>query len=352
MRRGLTALLFAALLFPAGATAKMPADFFGVMADGPLFDETIDTDRELRLMRSTGIESIRVAFDWRRLEPVRGTIDFASTDLVVERAARRDLKVLPVVIWAPEWARRDPGQQASPPKPRPYARLLGELARRYGSGGSFWRSHPSLPREPLREWQIWNEPTVENFWTLQPWAADYAALLARSRRALRRADPGARVVTAGLVYESWDALEKLYAAGGRGDFDVVALHPFTNKPANVLRIVELSRAVMRDNGDGKLPVFLTEVSWPSSLDKIGRRYGYETTEKGMAAKIRRAYPMIARARKRLRIRRAYWYTWLTRETDPSYPFDYAGLRKLGSDGQPVSKPGLTALRETIADLTG
>jgi hypothetical protein len=352
MRRGLLPLLLILLALPAGAQARTPPDFFGVMADGPLFDASTDIDRELRLMRTSGVESIRVAFDWRVIEPVRGTTDFTLTDILVTRATRRRLVILPVVIWAPEWARRDPGQQASPPKPGPYAALVAKLARRYGKGGSFWKQNPSLPRVPLREWQIWNEPTVENFWTLQPWQEDYVTLLERTRKAVRREDAGARIVTAGLVYESWEALEKIYGAGGRGSFDVVALHPFTEKPANLLEIVERCRKVMRSNGDGRRPAFLSEVSWPSSLDKIGRRYGYETTERGMAQKIRRAYPRIVRARKRLRIERAYWYTWLTRETDPDYPFDYAGLRRVRRDGKIVSKPGLAAFRETVTSLRG
>jgi hypothetical protein len=331
----------------APAHAAVPPGFWGTMVDGPLTEPGADLDGELRLMRSSGVGTVRVAFDWRVAEPVEGApTRFAETDRLVGAAARRGLGVLPVVLWAPEWARRDPGQQASPPKPRPYAAFVAKLARRYGPRGSFWRGRRA---QPIRDWQIWNEPTVSNFWTIQPFQHDYVELLRRTRRSVRRVDRGARVVTAGLVYESWKALEKLYRAGARGHFDVLALHPFTERPRDSLRIVELNRRVMRRWDDPKRPVYLTEVSWPSSRDKIGERYGYETDESGQARKIRQAFPLIAGARRRLRIERAYWYTWLTRETDPAYPFDYAGLRKL-RDGRAVSKPALRAFRETIAKL--
>jgi hypothetical protein len=349
MLRGLLLVLVLLPALSAPAEAGVPPRFFGVMADGPLFDSTTDLDRELRLMRTTGVRTIRVAFDWRHAEPARGRHDYSEIDRVVKAAARRRLAILPVVLWAPEWARRDPGETASPPAPRPYAEFVAQLARRYGPGGGFWRSHRSLPRVPLREWQVWNEPTVTNFWTLQPWAEDYVELLARTRRALRRVDRGGRIVSAGFVYKSWRAVEKLYRAGGRGRFDVLAIHPFTEKPRNVLRIVALSREVMERFRDPH-PIFLTEVSWPSSLDKIGRRYGYETDERGMAKKIRAAYPLIAGARRRLGIERTYWYTWLTRETDPAYPFDYAGLRKVRKDGRIVAKAGLAAFRRVVAAL--
>lgn len=350
MRRGLLLLLIVLLGCPAAATAKTPPRFFGMMVDGPVLDPKADLDRELRMIRSTGVGTVRAAFSWRLAEPAKGVTDFALSDFFMRAAAKQDLLVLPVVLWAPEWARRDPGEQASPPKPGPYAKYMGKLVRRYGPKGSFWKSHPNLPRLPMRDWVIWNEPTVENFWTLQPWQEDYATLLRRTRREVKRADPGARIVTAGFVYESWEALEKLYAAGGRGTFDVLALHPFTEEPKDVLKIIRLNREVLQRYRNENKPIFLTELSWPSSLDKIGRRYGYETNEAGMARKIRKAYPLIVGARRRLNIERAYWYTWMTRETDPEYPFDYAGLRRMRPNGTVVNKPGFAAFREMLAKL--
>ena len=59
-------------------------------------------------------------------------------------------------------------------------------------------------------------------------------LLRASRRALRAADPGARKILAGLPNYCWSALRKVYKAGGRGAFDVVALHPYTGRPRNVV----------------------------------------------------------------------------------------------------------------------
>ena len=67
-------------------------------------------------------------------------------------------------------------------------------------------------------------------------------LLRASRRALRAADPGSRTILAGLPNESWIALRKVYKAGGRGAFDAVALHPYTGRPRNVIKLIEFARA--------------------------------------------------------------------------------------------------------------
>ena len=81
------------------------------------------------------------------------------------------------------------------------------------------------------------------------------------------------------------------------------------------------------------------------------RYGYETDEHGQARRLTTGLRLLAAHRRRLGIRRVYWYTWLTRETSPSYPFDYAGLRRLHAT-RVRSKPALRAYGRTALALEG
>jgi hypothetical protein len=192
---------------------------------------------------------------------------------------------------------------------------------------------------------------MPSFWLSQPFAPDYVALLRATRPALRRADRSARIVLAGLVYDSWDALAQVYRAGGRGLFDAVALHPFTRRPDDVLRIIERNRTVMARHHDGGKPIYLSELSWPSSRGRIPVRYGYETNERGQARRLTAALRLLAANRRRLGLRRVYWYTWLTREKHPDYPFDYAGLRRL-DPARVRSKPALRAYRRAALKLEG
>ena len=358
----------------AAPERQVPAHFLGTVADGPLFDaEALSSartslERELDLMVAVGVESLRLSFYWAPMQPYSSweqvpaadadrfrdgagvPTDFRATDRIVRLAAQHGLLLLPVVLRAPDWAARFPGEFASPPvDPRRYAAFVRTLAERYGERGSFWRERPRLRRLPLTEWQLWNEPTMPSFWLAQPFARGYVALLRTTRGALRQADPGAQIVLAGLVYESWDALEQVYRAGGRRWFDAVALHPFTRAPDDVLRIIERNRTVMARHADGGKPIYLSELSWPSSRGQIPVRYGYETDERGQARRLVRALRLLSAARRRLGIRRVYWYTWLTRETSEDYPFDYAGLRRLGAT-RVRSKPALLAYRRIARSL--
>ena len=68
-------------------------------------------------------------------------------------------------------------------------------------------------------------------------------------------------------------MEAIYDAGARGSFDVATLHPYTGKPKNVIRIVKIVRRVMERHRDPKLPVWVTELSWPAGpgQDRPARR---------------------------------------------------------------------------------
>jgi hypothetical protein len=335
----------AALTLCGPAGAAVPRSFFGVMSDGPLFAPTVDLGGELALMRSSGVGSTRIAVDWRMIEPVRGAEDFTGLDAFVAAAAQQRIDVLPVVLGAPGWAARDPAVPSSPPRdPAEYAAFLTTLIGRYGPAGVFWQAHPELRPQPIRRWQIWNEPDLGKYWAQKDWAPGYVRLLRVARKAVKAADPTAQVVLAGLTNRSWLDLGRVYRAGGGRLFDVAAVHPFSKRVANVLKIVRLVRAQMRRYGDRSKPLVLSEVSWSSGRGHSTFNYGWEMTEAGQAARLGQALVGLAARRRPDHIAAIYWYTWLSPPIGGRDSFDYAGLRRLDPAGRPLSKPALAAFR--------
>jgi hypothetical protein len=355
---------------PAPATAAVPQGFLGVVADGPLFDPRVDLTGEIGVMARAGVQSTRFSIYWDAAQPYASVqdipadqgarfsdeagvpTDWATVDRFVSLTAARHLRLLPVVLRAPAWAREHPELQNSPPSVAgrdAYARFLAALVRRYGPRGTFWSANPRLPRTPIRQWQIWNEPAGVRDWSDQPGIPGYAKLLPAAYRAVKAADPGARVVLAGLVGRSWDQLAQLYRLGAGRYFDAVAIHPFSAKISNVVKILRLARQVMRRRGDAGKPLLVTELSWPSAKGRTTVKYGFEMTEHGQAARLRAALAAIAADRRRLRIASVYWSSWLSYDRDPNYPFDYAGLRRLDGD-RVVAKPAYFAFRQVARRL--
>jgi hypothetical protein len=343
--RRLWALAIPLLLAGCGgdeqAKPDRPEPLLGVTI-GALADHPGLLHRELRVMAATGVTTLRAPLYWRTVQPQRGTTDFATTDRLVAAAARARIALLPVVLGAPAWAARHPERSNSPPEAAPYAAFLRALIGRYGPSGSFWAKHPALPGPPLRDWQLWNEPDHLRYWSDQPHARDYVRLARAARRAIKDADAGARVVMAGYADRSWDSIATLYRAGARGVFDVVAIHPYTFEPRNVLRAVELARRELRRAGDGKRPLWLTEVTWSSGRRLGHRPFPFETTPRDQADRLARVYPLLLRNRRRLGVERIYWENWLSTDRDHRNPFNFSGLRTLRPDGTVEEKPAFAA----------
>ncbi|GAC1439362.1 MAG: hypothetical protein NVSMB51_17160 [Solirubrobacteraceae bacterium] len=372
------------LLAPAAAAAApartVPQGFLGVMADGPLLAPAHSAEAEFARMVRSGVESVRVAVYWNQIQPYadaasvppgsRGQFrlidgvptDFSSSDRFFLAAARRGLRVLPVVDLCPAWARKNPERLYSPPlHTRAFARFVGVLVHRYGPGGSFWAEHPELAPQPAHDWQIWNEPAggvspnapSAGWGDDEPFQNRYIAMLRFSREQIKAGDPHGRVILAGLFGRSWMSLYAMYLARARGLFDEVALNIFTQQVPDVLEVVRRVRAVMKSAGDSRLPVIISELTWPSSAGRTAPAYrqDYEVSQATQALRVSQSLRAVAAARRKFGIERVFWYAWLTDDAGNDDPFYYAGLRRTAGDGS-VAKPAQAAYTKTARALEG
>jgi len=77
---------------------------------------------------------------------------------------------------------------------------------------------------------------------------------------------------------------------------------------------------------------VTELSWPSALGKVRKKYlrGFEVTPAQQAERVRDAYALLAHWRARLNIIQVDWYSWLRYDSFKKETFDYAGLRHIAA----------------------
>ena len=351
MRCLLTALVsLVALALPAqaGAARQVPPGWLGVTVDGPM---TAADAPEWDRMPGAGVESARVAFRWALLQPdAGGAFDFAPTDAVVAAAAARGIGVLPVLQEPPAWAAVAPGVPGAPPAdPEAVRAVFSALVGRYGPAGSFWAERPDLPRLPIRAWQVFNEPSLPMFWSEQPFAGRYVATLRAAATGIRAADPGAKVILAGLTNFSWKDLGLIYRAGGRGLFDAVAVHPYSKEPVYVMRIIRNVRRAMDRAGDRRTPIWVTEFTWAGAKGLAERHALFDATPRQQAERLDAFMALLTAARRELRIQRAYWYTWLS--VEGTREFDYSGLRRV-RDGRHVAAPVMAVFRRWARRLEG
>jgi len=362
------AAVTAAILAPSAVAAerKVPFGFLGAMADGPLVDETsLPIDAEVKAMVRTGVERLRLAVYWNQAQPSpTAPPDFAATDRIVAAAARRGIRVLVTIVGAPPWARKSPTRTWSPPAdPAAYGRFAGEVAARFGSRGTFWTEHPALPRIPVRDYQIWNEPAgfapgqASVFWddSTEPYQQRYVAMLRASRREIRAADPRASIVLAALFGRSWQTLPDIIAAGAGGLFDQYALNVFTARTSDAVLVGRLTRKAMLDAGAPPVPMLYTELAWTASrgeLVKGSDNRDYDLTPKTQSRRLAAGLTKLVAARRELQLRGVFWYTWMTRYASRVSRFDYTGLRKYGVNGRVRVMPAQRAYRRVARRLEG
>lgn len=369
----------------ANNATTVPTGFVGVNLDTPAWPDPlrgIDLARQFALMRKDGVQSVRVVFDWATAQPYRtmrqvpaarrsqftdiGGVptDFAETDRIVALATEHGMTVLPTVLYAPGWdlTGAKPGALGRPETPAPCAAYLTALVQRYGPRGSFWRTHGA--KRPIRQWEIWNEPDLPQFWP-QPFAKTYVGLLKAAHTAIHRADPGAQVVLAGLTNYSWKDLAKIYAIpGARGDFDALALHPYTTHPKGVITILQLNRAVMARHGDRGKPLLVDEFGWASAATGPSSTSMVSVTPREQAVKVGQALALLAQHRVGLKIESFDYYTWIGNESTPATTgtstapgslvesvFQYSGLQKY-VNGKVSAKPVLKAFTTAVGAMEG
>jgi arabinogalactan endo-1,4-beta-galactosidase len=286
--RRLSRLLTLCTIAVAAFAPTAQAAQVGMIGDLTWGQSQSDVDREVALMKDTGVRWVRANVNWRWLEPnAKGTIDqgvLAQYDYAIDRARAAGLAVLmPISDGVPYWASGDPNkkivngqrqwnQYYPPANMGDFADITRFVVEHYKAKG-------------VQAYEIWNEPNMAWFWQPGPNAGQYAQMLKAAYPAVKSADPTATVVMGGLSKNDFEYLEDVYRAGGGPYFDAVAVHPYTygvdptvswngvnagedpNRISyNAFPAIKEIRSTMTAFGDSAKQVWLTE-------------FGYSTTSK-------------------------------------------------------------------------
>ena len=325
----LAAALLASAALAAPAPAAVPSNFWGAVPQGPL------TVAQLERLKRGGVDSLRFAIDWTAMQSSpRAEIDWGGVDSTVEALAKAHLEALPFLYGAPRWAVPvaavpGTGGGAKAPAHLPVAGRAGSgwtafaraAAQRYGPQGEFWSEHPELPRDPIRTWQIWNEPNFKYF-VARPNPGEYGRLVRRSASAIHAGDRGATVLLAGLFVRPGEAgefhppraftavefLELMYrrTPGVSASFDGIALHPYTTSYLSIPEEIEEVRALLRSRGDAGKGLWLTEVGWSS--ERPSRGDAFAKGVRGQAAQLSGAFRLLRNNAARWRLRQVFWFS--------------------------------------------
>jgi len=296
----------------APATRAVSASFFGLVANEAMAASGDEQDAVMAQLRAAGAGTLRQKFDWAAVERTPGVYSWAATDALMLAAGRAGVAVLPILFNPPAWESAAPDAPGTaPPRDNGALAAFADAAvRRYGPGGTLWAAHPDAPAAPIHAWQVWNEPNFKAFWSTGPDPAAYAAMLRAVGDAIHTADPGAEVVAAGLP-ESYSAIsvqrfvDGMYAAGAKGSFDTLAVHPYARSADETVWILEQARRALDRHGDRAVGLWATELGWATG----GPPAPYRVREVDQARLMTQTLDALVAQRDRLRLRGAVYYFW-------------------------------------------
>ena len=247
--------------------------------------------RDLGLIRGAGFQWVKQTFAWRDIELQKDKYDWSHADETVMLVRHFNLKLLVRLDRDPYWDREYPqgkGIADGPPKnPQEFFDFCGVFATRY--------------RGQVAAYEVWNEPNLAREWGGQPPdAAQYVNLLRGCYTAIKKADPNALVISAGLAptgnglpeaVPDSQYLEQMYQAGAAPYFDLLGVNAPGFKAAPELspdevartpslggerffafRHVEDMRAIMVQHGDADKQVAILEFGW--TTDPIHKDYAW------------------------------------------------------------------------------
>lgn len=305
-------------------------------------------------LRGARVRYVREGITWAHVERPRGRFNWTSTDRWMAAAARRRLRVIAILNGPPPWVVRPP---VTPASLSAYVRFAKAVARRYGSRGRFWKRRPSLPKNPIAFYDVWNEPYVPRFWGTAPDPAPYAAMFKRTAIGLKRTDPRARVmleadtrVLAGGVRPFLTAMFDA-APDLAGYVDAVSAHPYQEgggdprvcTPFATSRGIDYDwkatarqfcrirdiRRILDAHGADKAKLWITEVGWSTApLAEAA------VSEEVQALRVRQTFRML-RGRLRGLVDGLVWYEYEGPGGNAADREDHFGLVRSGGAAKPA-----------------
>jgi hypothetical protein len=225
---------------------------------------------ELEAVRKGGFGWIRCDFAWYDLEPRRGEWKLQGTDLLVEMAEGRGLKILGILGSCPPWANEGNSWNYPPTDLEAWKAYVRTVVTRY--------------RGRVAAWEIWNEENIHAFWHPDPDPAAYVSLLAAASEVIRGADPGARVVMGGVAGLDPYYLQACLTLGAARYVDVLAYHPYAEtigeegqpesdrlRPKERLcrQIAGFVRNLLNTHEGSHVEIWVTEVGWTTGEGELG-----------------------------------------------------------------------------------
>ncbi|KUO63447.1 hypothetical protein APF79_06660 [bacterium BRH_c32] len=241
---------------------------------------------DMELLKNSGINLLRISFGWDAIEETKGNYNWLFWDDYVKMAVEEyGITLIPYVCYMPRW--NSTGAQDTlwfwnyPPKEyEPFGDFMTHLVKRY----SKW----------IKTWELWNEPDIWVYW--RGTSEEFAKFVKIGSKAVRAADPEAKVVLGGLAHRV-EFYRELFRDHGISPYvDIINCHNYfetwSGYPIeNITSYINELHDIVQRYGNNQ-PIWMAEVgysTWRMEGSKISADYNayydYEHTPEYQAVQI-------------------------------------------------------------------
>ncbi len=228
----------------------------GLCEDYPEETTTLEIIRkDMEFLKKTDIDLLRISFGWDAIEAEKDKYDWLFWDDFVKMAVEDyGITLIPYICYMPKWNSKGTADTLyfwnyPPVEAEQFGEFMQAIVSRY--------------KKWIKTWELWNEPDIWIYWQGTP--VEFADMIKIGARAVKEADPNAKVVLGGVAY-SEEFVEKLFRDYGLSSYvDVVNMHnyyetwneqPVENIDDHILKMNE----VIKNYGNHQ-PLWMAEVGY-------------------------------------------------------------------------------------------
>jgi hypothetical protein len=210
---------------PSSKPVRMQSPDYGMQAF--LWWRPEVAQRDMELIRDAGFGWVKQVFSWREIEGSgKGGFDWSTPDRIVDQAESIGLRLVARLDSDPTWASGRAYPNAD--------NIIMTPPNNYQDFASFCSALASRYKGRIAAYQIWNEPNLAREWGGRaPDPEGYVRLLRAGYEAIKRVDPNAIIISAGMApttrsdhvaMPDTEYLKRMYAAGVQPYFDALGAH--------------------------------------------------------------------------------------------------------------------------------
>ncbi|SHM54442.1 cellulase family glycosylhydrolase [Cryptosporangium aurantiacum] len=222
-------------------------------------------DKHLNALAANKVQIVRVDMGWSASQPTSAAPTTTSwhnqrLNTVINRIRAKGMKVFLTAHQSPLWARPGTGSNTMqfPANAASIKPWMTFLAKNYGSR--------------LAGIEVWNEPNLAEFTGVSDSAArvkKFVAVLKAAYAGINAGNAALPVIFGGPAQTDDVFIKQAYAAGAKGAFDIMALHPYQGNQTKAPESTDITGkgrmtnlpavvAAMKANGDSAKPIWWTE----------------------------------------------------------------------------------------------